>query len=73
MIFNNCVRIFCYFDGRLIPLFMNILIVEDNAELAAELKDYLFTSGYICKITTNCEMALDEVCSNDYDIYFWLQ
>lgn len=47
---------------------MNILIVEDNKELAIELKEFLSTSGYICKITNTCEDALDEANSNDYDI-----
>lgn len=47
---------------------MNILIVEDNAELAVELKDYLTTSGYICKMARNCEDALEELHSNDYDV-----
>ena len=47
---------------------MNILIVEDNPELAIELKDYLSFSGYVCRISKNCETALEEICSNDYDI-----
>ncbi|WP_035669734.1 response regulator transcription factor [Flavobacterium sp. 83] len=47
---------------------MNILIVEDNAELAIELKDFLSTSGYVCKIAKNCATALEEISSNDYDI-----
>lgn len=47
---------------------MNLLIIEDNKELAAELKEFLSNSGYVCKIVRNCEEALDEVESNDYDI-----
>lgn len=47
---------------------MNILIVEDNTELAIELKDFLSTSGYVCKIAKNCATALEEISSNDYDI-----
>jgi two-component system OmpR family response regulator len=47
---------------------MKILIVEDNPELAFELKEYLLGNGYICKISKNCEEALDEISSNDYDI-----
>ena len=47
---------------------MNILIVEDNAELAIELKDFLSMSGYVCKIAKNCATALEEINSNDYDI-----
>ena len=47
---------------------MNILIVEDNRELAFEVKDFLTNSGYVCKIAKNCKEAFDEVESNDYDI-----
>jgi two-component system OmpR family response regulator len=47
---------------------MKILIVEDNPELAIELKEYLSGNGYICKISKNCEEALEEVNSNDYDV-----
>ena len=47
---------------------MNILIVEDNRELAFEVKDFLTNSGYVCKISKNCKEAFDEVESNDYDI-----
>jgi len=47
---------------------MKILIVEDNPELAIELKEYLLSNGYICKISKNCEEALEEINSNDYDI-----
>lgn len=47
---------------------MNILIVEDNKELACEVMDYLSKSGYICKWVHKCKDALDEVSSNDYDI-----
>ncbi|WP_417939681.1 response regulator transcription factor [Flavobacterium sp. RS13.1] len=46
---------------------MNILIVEDNKELAAEVYDFLCKSGYICKITNNCADALEEFNSSDYD------
>jgi two-component system, OmpR family, response regulator len=47
---------------------MNLLIVEDNKELATELKEFLSNSGYVCKIVRTCEDALEEVNSNDYDI-----
>jgi two-component system OmpR family response regulator len=47
---------------------MKILIVEDNPELAFEVKEYLSSSGYICKISKNCVEALEEINSNDYDI-----
>lgn len=47
---------------------MNILIVEDHKELAGELADYLSKNGYLCKITSSCKMALEEVHVNNYDI-----
>lgn len=47
---------------------MNLLIVEDNKELAIELKEFLSSTGYICKISSTCGDALDEVNSNEYDI-----
>lgn len=47
---------------------MNILVVEDNRELAIEIINYLTDVGYICKVAGNCEDALDEINSNDYDI-----
>jgi two-component system OmpR family response regulator len=47
---------------------MNILIVEDSPELAVEVKDFLTGSGYICKIAKDCEDALEEINSNDYDV-----
>ena len=47
---------------------MNLLIVEDNQELAQEVKDFLTQTRYVCKLATNCEMALDEIGSTDFDI-----
>jgi two-component system OmpR family response regulator len=46
---------------------MNILIVEDNKELAIEVKDFLSDGGYVCKIANTCNDALDEIGGNDYD------
>jgi len=46
---------------------MNVLIVEDNKELAVEVYDFLCNAGYICKIANNCADALEEFASNDYD------
>ena len=46
---------------------MNILIVEDNKELAAEVFDFLCKVGYVCKIANTYADALEEVNSNDYD------
>ncbi|MFM9988593.1 response regulator transcription factor [Flavobacterium sp.] len=47
---------------------MNILIVEDNIELAKEVSHFLSNSGYICKISNSCNDALEEISSNDYDV-----
>ncbi|MCC9072946.1 response regulator transcription factor [Flavobacterium sp. F-65] len=46
---------------------MNILIVEDNKELAIEVRDFLSDGGYVCKIANTCDEALDEIGGNDYD------
>jgi two-component system OmpR family response regulator len=46
---------------------MNILVVEDQPELAVEVMDYLSKSGYICKWVSNCAAALEEVNVNNYD------
>ncbi|MCV9929828.1 response regulator transcription factor [Flavobacterium sp. LS1R49] len=46
---------------------MNILIVEDNKELAEEVRDFLIDVGYVCKIANTCHEALDEIGGNDYD------
>ncbi|WP_433835184.1 response regulator transcription factor [Flavobacterium anhuiense] len=47
---------------------MNVLIVEDNKELAVEVYDFLCNAGYICKSANNCADALEEFGSNDYDV-----
>ena len=47
---------------------MNILIVEDNPELGLEVKEFLTSAGYLCKITGNCGDALEEIHSNEYDV-----
>ncbi|MEO8234271.1 MAG: response regulator transcription factor [Flavobacterium sp.] len=47
---------------------MNILIVEDNIELAKEVSHFLSNSGHICKISNNCNEAYEEINSNDYDV-----
>ena len=47
---------------------MNVLIVEDNKELAVDVYDFLCNAGYICKIANNCADAVEEFGSNDYDV-----
>lgn len=47
---------------------MNVLIVEDNPELAQELTDYLTQSGYVCKTARTVAAASEEISGNDYDI-----
>lgn len=46
---------------------MNILIVEDHRELAAEITDYLSKNGYVCKWAKTCEDAREEVSVNTFD------
>ena len=46
---------------------MNILVVEDHAELSAEITDYLSKNGYVCKWAQTCEDALEEVSVNSFD------
>ncbi|RVT78477.1 response regulator transcription factor [Flavobacterium sufflavum] len=46
---------------------MNILIVEDNQELANEVRDFLSRNGYLCTLAKNCEQALDAFAGTDYD------
>ena len=62
---------FVYFVSFAIPLLlniMNILIVEDQQELANEVKDYLASNGFVCKLANSCSTALEEINSNDFDI-----
>ncbi|MEO8254879.1 MAG: response regulator transcription factor [Flavobacterium sp.] len=47
---------------------MNIIIVEDNQELANEIRDYLNRNKYRCTIANIGEQALEEIASMDYDV-----
>lgn len=47
---------------------MNIIIVEDNHELANEICDFLSKNRYRCTIAKNGEEALEEVAAMDYDV-----
>ena len=46
---------------------MNILVVEDQPELAIEVLDYLSKNGYVCKWVSTCAAALEEINVNNYD------
>jgi DNA-binding response OmpR family regulator len=46
---------------------MNILIVEDQHELAQEIIDYLAQTGFVCKHAPDIATALDETQVNSYD------
>ena len=46
---------------------MNILIVEDNQELADELADYLSKTGYVYRHCKNVDAALEEIEVNTFD------
>jgi two-component system, OmpR family, response regulator len=47
---------------------MNIIIVEDNQELATEIRDFLSKNRYRCTIANNGAAALEEVAAMDYDV-----
>lgn len=47
---------------------MNIIIVEDNQELASEIRDFLSKNRYRCTIANNGSAALEEVAAMDYDV-----
>lgn len=46
---------------------MNVLIVEDHPDLAAEIRDFLTQSGYLCKWVNRCADALEELSVNSFD------
>ncbi len=48
---------------------MRILIVEDNADLAASIIDYLEIKGHICDLANNGKAGLQASLENSYDMY----
>lgn len=46
---------------------MNILIVEDHKALAAEIREYLGSNGYVTKWAGSCATAIEEIEVNSYD------
>lgn len=46
---------------------MKILVVEDNAELAQNISDYLQREGYISELASNYNEAIDKLSSFEYD------
>jgi DNA-binding response OmpR family regulator len=46
---------------------MKVLIVEDNAELARNIQDFLVREGYVCEWGSTCEQALEKLDAFQYD------
>jgi len=47
---------------------MKLLIVEDNQELSQNIKYYFDKEGYFCKAVPTCDLALDDLIDQNYDI-----
>ena len=47
---------------------MNVLIVEDEVQLANEVRDYLEKEGFSCEEAHTGRIASDKLFSNDYDL-----
>lgn len=50
---------------------MRILLVEDNADLAASIVDYLEMQGHSCDLAFNGEAGLTAALANPYDFYIF--
>lgn len=50
---------------------MRILIVEDNADLAASIIDYLEIKGHTCDLANNGKAGLQASIANNYDMYIF--
>jgi DNA-binding response OmpR family regulator len=46
---------------------MKVLIVEDNADLARNIQDFLIREGYVCEWTSTCDQALEKLNAFHYD------
>jgi DNA-binding response OmpR family regulator len=46
---------------------MKVLIVEDNAELAENIRKYLMREGYVCELVPGCNDAREKLVSFYYD------
>jgi DNA-binding response OmpR family regulator len=46
---------------------MKVLIIEDNKELAQNIKDYLLREGYRCELSFSFKEAEDKIISFSYD------
>jgi DNA-binding response OmpR family regulator len=46
---------------------MKVLIVEDNAELAGNVNEYLRHEGYVCELAADFSQAIDKISSYEYD------
>ena len=48
---------------------MNVLIIEDESELANEIAYFLGKEGYVCEIAKTGAKASDEIFVNEYDFF----
>ena len=46
---------------------MKVLIVEDNADLAKNIQEFLLREGYVCEWTSTCDNAREKLVSFQYD------
>jgi DNA-binding response OmpR family regulator len=46
---------------------MKVLIIEDNAELAGSVRDFLVRENYICEVAVNCSEAEEKLFRFQYD------
>lgn len=46
---------------------MKVLIVEDNADLARNIQDFLVREGYVCEWSSTCNHALEKLGAFHYD------
>lgn len=46
---------------------MKVLIVEDNADLAHNIQDFLIREGYVCEWASTCDQALEKLNAFRYD------
>jgi DNA-binding response OmpR family regulator len=48
-------------------MIMKVLIIEDNADLARNMQEFLLREGYICESIATCHQAKDKLLGFQYD------
>lgn len=46
---------------------MKILVVEDEAELSADIVKYLSGENYVCEVASTYRLAIEKICNHAYD------